>query len=208
MSTKIWTAWRVPKTRLNEALDTLHDHYWKQIVKHFGLLIDAVDVVKLKEKYPKLDETNKKSLAWYAGWEVTDTLTKINTECKAKHTPLPSNFDMCVSFNIWLHGKYAYIIPYAPYGWTESFDRRLPKWFEDFHYQNQTDRPDDITAREWSNRARVWNNICLGDYRERTDWNARRLTYTVYENDTGFMTALTMSYEGHKYAKRRKAKRG
>lgn len=205
MSTKIWTAWRVPKARLNEALDVLHDKYWKHIVKHYGLLIDAVDDVKLKEKYPNADLTNKKFRTWYAGFEVWDTLRKADHECKQKSSPLPATFNMCVSFNIWTDENYAYIIPYAPYGWTDSFDRNRPKWFRDFHYQNQTDRPAKITSREWNMRRKKWDEVCLGDYRKRTDWNARRLVYTIYDNDASYITAVQMSYEGHKYAKREKA---
>jgi len=29
----------------------------------------------------------------------------------------------------------------------------------DFHYQNQTDRPDEITADEWLRREKAWNEI-------------------------------------------------
>lgn len=30
---------------------------------------------------------------------------------------------------------------------------------EDFHYQNSTDRPESITAREWAYREKVWGEI-------------------------------------------------
>ena len=33
-----------------------------------------------------------------------------------------------------------------------------PQYFIDFHYQNQVDRPDDITDIEWAERERVWDS--------------------------------------------------
>lgn len=34
------------------------------------------------------------------------------------------------------------------------------KWnFVDYHYQNQTDRPDEISDREWNRRESVWNEV-------------------------------------------------
>lgn len=31
--------------------------------------------------------------------------------------------------------------------------------FQDFHYQNQTDRPDKVSAREWNHRKKVWDAL-------------------------------------------------
>jgi hypothetical protein len=39
-----------------------------------------------------------------------------------------------------------------------DFVKKLPE-LEDFHYQNQSDRPDDIPAKDWANRRRVWDGI-------------------------------------------------
>jgi hypothetical protein len=30
---------------------------------------------------------------------------------------------------------------------------------DDFHYQNQTDQPEDINDEEWSEREQIWNDI-------------------------------------------------
>jgi hypothetical protein len=32
---------------------------------------------------------------------------------------------------------------------------------EDFHYQNSTDRPDDISEKDWDHRYQVWNRLIL-----------------------------------------------
>lgn len=30
---------------------------------------------------------------------------------------------------------------------------------DDFHYQNQTDQPEDISDEEWQHRSQIWNDI-------------------------------------------------
>lgn len=39
-----------------------------------------------------------------------------------------------------------------------DFVEKMPE-LEDFHYQNQSDRPEGVSAKDWSNRCRVWNGI-------------------------------------------------
>ncbi len=39
-----------------------------------------------------------------------------------------------------------------------DFVREMPE-LEDFHYQNQTDPPDDVSAKDWAKRRRVWDGI-------------------------------------------------
>jgi len=36
-------------------------------------------------------------------------------------------------------------------------------WFIDYHYQNQADRPKNITAREWKKRQKAWDEA-IGDH--------------------------------------------
>lgn len=51
------------------------------------------------------------------------------------------------------------------YGMVFSALRELTSdWFaqdfiEDYHYQNQSDMPEDVTEEDWSERARVWEGI-------------------------------------------------
>ena len=33
---------------------------------------------------------------------------------------------------------------------------------EDFHYQNQTDEPEDVTDEQWKERERVWDKLLPG----------------------------------------------
>lgn len=59
-----------------------------------------------------------------------------------------------------------YIIPYKGkyYGHYTSGDikeneKLLFQFADEFHYQNQTDKPDDITTREWNKRRNVWHDV-------------------------------------------------
>lgn len=47
--------------------------------------------------------------------------------------------------------------------------------FEDYHYQNSTDRPDSITAQDWARRKRDWCTALPGS----TAPNQVGMTYTV-----------------------------
>ena len=33
------------------------------------------------------------------------------------------------------------------------------KWWRDFHYQNQSDPPDDVTPRTWNDRRKMWDKV-------------------------------------------------
>lgn len=47
---------------------------------------------------------------------------------------------------------------------TEAFnDIAVKNGWQDYHYQNQTDKPDDITDEEWQQRKSVWNQIFSGN---------------------------------------------
>ena len=59
-----------------------------------------------------------------------------------------------------------YIIPYKGkyYGHyvcgdVKENEKLLFQFVDEFHYQNQTDKPDDITTREWNKRAEVWDDV-------------------------------------------------
>lgn len=39
-----------------------------------------------------------------------------------------------------------------------------PEWVQDFHYQDQVDRDDNIPDDEWQYRSKVWNDVFYGDF--------------------------------------------
>jgi hypothetical protein len=65
------------------------------------------------------------------------------------------NFDCSITFREYNGG--IYIIPYHC-GNVLSFLKKNRNLF-DFHYQNQTDRPNYISYKEWNHRREVWDEI-------------------------------------------------
>ena len=41
----------------------------------------------------------------------------------------------------------------------EENERLLDEIAEEYHYQNQTDRPEEIPTREWNRRGEIWDEI-------------------------------------------------
>ena len=77
---------------------------------------------------------------------------------KASNSSLrdPFDFDCSVGFRTW-KGQ-VYLIPYTGDGVRNVFSfLKECSYLEDFHYQNQTDRPEEISDKEWKKRERVWD---------------------------------------------------
>jgi hypothetical protein len=52
--------------------------------------------------------------------------------------------------------------PISVVGRCLDFVREMPE-LEDFHYQNQTDPPKEVSSKEWAQRRRVWDGITKDD---------------------------------------------
>jgi hypothetical protein len=70
-------------------------------------------------------------------------------------------FDLDVALAIRQKAGCFYLIPYSGSGLLSGCLKFLDKHpaLEDWHYQNQSDRPENITAREWKARERLWNYL-------------------------------------------------
>ena len=89
---------------------------------------------------------------------------KINLECQKKvqaslekswRTVKDPNFLFSVVIIPWEDEYYGCV-----YDDQISANRALLKDIvDDFHYQNQTDQPEDINDEEWSEREQIWNDI-------------------------------------------------
>jgi hypothetical protein len=61
---------------------------------------------------------------------------------------------------IYAHKSGLYIHFFLGYKFRELKERLfLNKNLEDFHYQNSTDRPENISEKEWSDRESLWDEI-------------------------------------------------
>jgi len=84
---------------------------------------------------------------------------------------LKSEWDLRVWLNVYVWKNRYYVMPYIGshmlYGSLDCL-KNDPD-LEDYCYFNNTDRPDNIPAREWGARRRVWNamntdKVCLTRY--------------------------------------------
>lgn len=73
---------------------------------------------------------------------------------RASRSPLRSVCCIDAGFQFWVLKHTAYVLPLYP-------EHSLPETqgSVDFHYQNQTDRPQEISLREWGKRRRFWNML-------------------------------------------------
>ena len=164
MSTKIWTAVRVPIPKLNEYLKLCRAETMKQVFEQAEWQITKMDwdaarveaeADIAKSKYREIEQVTRR----YALRMLAEEYRKSSTNFERRI------FDVDSSVNIWLDDKFAYIIPYGKTVLAEI------KYAEDYHYQNQVDKPENVSNREWKAREKKWDEVALDD------WNATRLQH-------------------------------
>jgi len=77
----------------------------------------------------------------------------------------PFDLTVCVAVREARDGRIL-MIPYPGSGYLAGsldFMRRMPE-LRDYHYQNSSDRPRHVSAREWTERCRTWEPL-LGEWR-------------------------------------------
>ena len=76
-----------------------------------------------------------------------------------------SPFEKTSSVSIWIHTDgYVYIKLFGDYDFLNIMERELPKLkgIEDYHYQNQCDKPDEVSQKSWDKREKIWDEITGG----------------------------------------------
>lgn len=194
MSTKIWEAVRVPIKNLNEYLGLCREASTERIVKKVEMFVNnlkwdefAPEVLKdVEETVSRWDAPDEEKRQRYLRWMKVEHLGRnVFPQASIKLSSTP--FDIGASYNIWLSKGFAYIIPYG--------DAILPQadYVKDYHYQNQTDRPDNVSEGAYRRRGKKWDEIALND------WDATRLTYSVLEfSGTSWMTSIQHLLEAMK----------
>lgn len=157
MSIKIWVAWRVPISRFGEATDIIHQQMSESFYQNFKTLADAF----WKENLPL---------------ELTNAAMKFEDKLRVAEKNHRYDFVNAYSrgFEFFLEKQFVYIIPYG------DWNLKIPDWFKDFHYQNQTDRPEEISSREYRYREKVWKRIYIESL------NDRSYVHRVIDPNAGF----------------------
>ena len=202
MSTKIYNAFRMKRSNdLRPFLDKLKSIATDVISKDPNLLriihrctiIDASNALKIYR-----EETNKYNQAKEVLAEAEKGEFSFWTNCWMLHFLKRAKIDtgqhpanVLFNISIWNDRRYYYVKFYVNMGvGTIIYSEILNKCpeLEDYHYQDQSDPPEDIPYRSYKNRIKKWDQIMgpRGNYRD-------MLEFTVFdEND--FMDLLEKNY--------------
>lgn len=165
MSTKIYNAfrikrrvdvwallWRVRDQGINNVRLALREHYLDLVRR---MRTDDPSYLEQRSRFP------------HDVAEHVLRLTLAHEQVRAAYakdlgSPYRDNYTLDVSVALYpFKGRY-YLRPFCEscsvVRGALDFVADLPE-LEDYHYQNQTDRPKHIGAREWSQRRKTWNGI-------------------------------------------------
>lgn len=167
MSTKIWVAYRLKKGHnLWEVLRDIRKKTDKRLTKILSETYDRLIEAWKKDPKARLEAARSVYGEKFveAGldrkkvdmMEARDFIYRAYQQQKARFER--NTFDLDLSLAIRHHKGRYYLIPYPGSGlFGRGLDwlKRHPA-LEDYHYQNQSDRPPHISSKEWSKRADVW----------------------------------------------------
>ena len=112
--------------------------------------------IKIKNTHPEKNDAERHLMLWFAAVDsMTASLKKLEKEYYASHHKAKIIFIPCgrKTLGMFFGDCSYYKILFED---TENI--------ADYHYQNQTDRPDGISAAEWKRRAKDWDKAIGPDY--------------------------------------------
>jgi len=162
MSTKIYNAYK-----FNGSIEDLMVFLWD-----------------LKKKYwENVEYVFKGSMVWDYYFVNMDRLKAIDEFEKGMRKGTRFNYyDPSASVVVYFYKKHIYVQFFGVFEDLYKLDESkiLDHRFKDYHYQNSTEGPDDVSQRSWNTRKRTWDEIMShgGSFRE------NGLTFDVFcEND-------------------------
>lgn len=153
MSTKIYNGIKFKSNNLNEILSQLQTIRTK-----------LLDICKSEEYVPQ------KNLIGFINYKklisnIDDNESKLMFEInrKIQDAIILNDEDVCwlIPFNVTV-----FVIPFEDGNFYGGLfcDNNIARYYfddyiEDFHYQDQTDKPDDISDEDWEKRRIIWDKI-------------------------------------------------
>lgn len=154
MSTKIYDAYRIPKTKFIKLLALVDEFRQKNLSSYYKECIHFLNMAYRDHVERATKEKIKPADTWLKHYyrEVYS---------REKH------YIMCevayythISFR--LRHNYVYLKIFGNWDVMSDFEKfikgRIPE-LQDYHYQNQSDKPDKISERRWATRERVWEEL-------------------------------------------------
>jgi hypothetical protein len=165
LSTKIYDAYRVKQpSKIWEVVHTIFEQGRANAVQalrdHFTHLVRVVDP-ESKDYLEARAKSDRSELSFRLSY-AHDLVRKSYRE---NVTRLEwDTYSLDVTLAIYPHKGQYYLRTFCErgsvFGKVLDFVEQMPE-LEDFHFQNSSDRPDEISAREWAHRKRVWDEISL-----------------------------------------------
>lgn len=173
MSTKIYHAYRVPRSRLNDFIDSVREQMLDAVTAHVQGLMPFV---ALPEDWDAgvCGDAERKRIEQYRRFE--QVMKRAVEAAQSSHRDLA--FDLECGLNIWLNGRYAYVMPIGEQ-WILNQVKSPADWAIDYSYWNNVDPPEEVPSREWGRRSKAWDRICTGE--GAASHNARRLYHAVVD---------------------------
>lgn len=166
MSTKIWVAYKLkdPNTLWDFVRDVKKQAITIVEKKLLGCeewLLDSVDInsEEYKKELQLAIKFEREDPEKTARQNVIDKKMKklYGESCASLYR---DEFDFDVSINFRENKGDIYLIPNCDMQMRNVLDfLKDDERLEDFHYQNQTDPPDDIPYEEYQKRGEIWNEI-------------------------------------------------
>lgn len=151
MSTKIYNAYRMPQSKLNDFLIESKEKVFEAATNHILSLIKPEIIEKIKNRR----DTFKEDYNLFKSTINIIMNNSVRTCFSLQRDPI---FDLNCSLACWLMNDYTYIRLFGERWFLKVFDN-LPDYVEEYHYQNSTDYPKDIPEEKWQERRRNWDKI-------------------------------------------------
>lgn len=189
MSTKIYNAFKFDKfyslSELSKMIDNTRKAvqekqkamYFHKLLYQFNfyynmyLLHTKEEIMEIYNKIEVRDKESKyvKNIYEYILKEDW-TLALVYIRCLIREKIKYASKGNIMSYDYWLDshmqiiptGRKILVMLFGTKELQDIIENSLP--LEDYHYQNQTDRPDYITARNWKQREKTWDKAIGPDY--------------------------------------------
>lgn len=168
MSTKIYIAYRVRKNA--DMWGIVHDiriqgtkNVKETPIKfgntHVSAVREDTDLFKKTlercSHYDRSEEATRQLARAQVATEIIKRCYRINSTSSHRS---PYNFDVSVGFR--QYKRRIYVIPYCDWTMGKVLDfLKKDHRLTDFHYQNQTDKPNHISEKSWDRKAEVWDRM-------------------------------------------------
>lgn len=149
MSTKIYNAY-IYDGNMESLLPHLLDlklRVWKAAEEHLKIWLETDGLKDLRNHNIRLKMLEASSRKTYDPYNMDSSMVVI------PHPDTSKNLSLAVFFGV------SYTNPQGKNSTEEDIFGDLASKFKDYHYQNQSDKPEEITDEEWDERKEVWDEV-------------------------------------------------